>query len=315
VRVWEGDLTNENQALQLLVIVDYMADWARDYYREAVKMGLENFAEDCGLGLERVDTHIISRGNTRDSYTDMNSACGEQGIGEYQIQCSANDRISASIAEDPFPGGLFGNEIMPPFTEPLSLSNAFSHSGNVQMQQQLQLQQPVGDSFLPSGMPNQGIFQSLPEPPSPTHNTSLALGNLFLPEDIPYPGPSQVAPEPLPSSYSDHLYQPVGTSYLGVPQSLYPPQPLPFVNCLFPPGGNPFPRAPQIAQQPQPSYTGDQFPSASNQYFEASPAVQQPQPQTYYTTGPQLDVPVQIGPIRTQRGGINEDKKAISERE
>jgi len=54
VRVWEGDLTDENKAMQLLLIVDYMADWARDYYREMIKTGLQNLN---GYSyLERIDS-------------------------------------------------------------------------------------------------------------------------------------------------------------------------------------------------------------------------------------------------------------------
>ncbi|KAJ0417817.1 hypothetical protein BJY00DRAFT_315608 [Aspergillus carlsbadensis] len=44
VRVWVGCITNLDSALQLLLIVEYLSDWARDAYRPAVLRDLESVA-------------------------------------------------------------------------------------------------------------------------------------------------------------------------------------------------------------------------------------------------------------------------------
>jgi hypothetical protein len=42
--VWTGSITNLDSALQLLLIVEYLTDWARDVYRAAVLADLESLA-------------------------------------------------------------------------------------------------------------------------------------------------------------------------------------------------------------------------------------------------------------------------------
>ncbi|KAL2843287.1 hypothetical protein BJX68DRAFT_270296 [Aspergillus pseudodeflectus] len=44
VRVWTGSITNLDSALQLLLIVEYLTDWARDVYRAAVLADVESLA-------------------------------------------------------------------------------------------------------------------------------------------------------------------------------------------------------------------------------------------------------------------------------
>ena len=34
--MWDGDIHSKDGALQLLLIIDYIFDWARDSYREAI---------------------------------------------------------------------------------------------------------------------------------------------------------------------------------------------------------------------------------------------------------------------------------------
>lgn len=36
LRLWEADITNKDGAIQLLLIVDYICDWARSVHREAI---------------------------------------------------------------------------------------------------------------------------------------------------------------------------------------------------------------------------------------------------------------------------------------
>jgi hypothetical protein len=72
--VWKGDLTDENKALQLLLIVIYMADWAHDYYREMIKNGLKTFRVDENIDLQHSDsrdTDILSQTYSRDSHEEM----------------------------------------------------------------------------------------------------------------------------------------------------------------------------------------------------------------------------------------------------
>ncbi|KAH8679385.1 hypothetical protein BGZ61DRAFT_457118 [Ilyonectria robusta] len=44
VRLWEGGLDSPENALQLLLIIDYIVDWARDIYREGVARSLKKLA-------------------------------------------------------------------------------------------------------------------------------------------------------------------------------------------------------------------------------------------------------------------------------
>lgn len=44
MRLWEGGLDSPENALQLLLIIDYIVDWARDIYREGVARSLKKLA-------------------------------------------------------------------------------------------------------------------------------------------------------------------------------------------------------------------------------------------------------------------------------
>lgn len=314
MRVWEGDLTDENKAMQLLLIVDYMADWARDYYREMIKTGLQNLN---GYSyLERIDsqkTDNLSRINTRTSDTNKESNCGKLGTGQNKIQYSANDLIPASIPECRSCRVLSDDQPRLPLLGASSSSNVFLCSRNIQMPQQLQLQEPFGDPF--PKWPYQGISQSLSEPQTPIHDASLAFSDIQLLSGMPYAEPWQVALEPLPSQINNNLYLSAGNPYLGVPQSARQLQQSQSIDDIFLPGSSPFPIDSQIVQQPQPPYGCYESPSAGNQYFGASQAVQQSQPEMYPTSGRQLDLPVRVGPIRTpsSRSRWDESKRTRSQ--
>ena len=42
MQLWDGCITEEDNALQLLLIVDYVADWARDIYRPSILKHLKS---------------------------------------------------------------------------------------------------------------------------------------------------------------------------------------------------------------------------------------------------------------------------------
>ncbi|KAL3473918.1 hypothetical protein BJX99DRAFT_272002 [Aspergillus californicus] len=46
VNLWSGDIQSEDGSLQLLLIIDYIFDWARDIYRESLLTTLRNLAVD-----------------------------------------------------------------------------------------------------------------------------------------------------------------------------------------------------------------------------------------------------------------------------
>jgi hypothetical protein len=45
VSLWEGIIINHNDALQLVLIVDYIIDWARDIYRSSIMRQLMSVAD------------------------------------------------------------------------------------------------------------------------------------------------------------------------------------------------------------------------------------------------------------------------------
>ncbi|KAI0514644.1 hypothetical protein F5B22DRAFT_225936 [Xylaria bambusicola] len=64
VLVWYGDIRNPDDALQLFLLVDYMADWARDAYRPAILTELKVLASANGhTGTSHTDTDIYSSRN------------------------------------------------------------------------------------------------------------------------------------------------------------------------------------------------------------------------------------------------------------
>lgn len=44
VDLWSGDIRNEDSAIQLLLIMDYICDWARDIYRQSILVHLNSLA-------------------------------------------------------------------------------------------------------------------------------------------------------------------------------------------------------------------------------------------------------------------------------
>ncbi|KAF4422197.1 hypothetical protein F53441_14301 [Fusarium austroafricanum] len=66
IQLWEGSVNSLNGALQLLLIIDYMADWARDVYREGIARSLQKLAMSDTESLAH-DADIFSlAGNIRD---------------------------------------------------------------------------------------------------------------------------------------------------------------------------------------------------------------------------------------------------------
>jgi len=59
-RLWRGAINENEKALHLLLIVDYIVDWARDIYREGVIHGLIEVAGLDSRSLERQDSDILS---------------------------------------------------------------------------------------------------------------------------------------------------------------------------------------------------------------------------------------------------------------
>ncbi|KAI1411740.1 hypothetical protein F5Y13DRAFT_200725 [Hypoxylon sp. FL1857] len=56
--LWGGDLTTHNGALQLILIVDYILDWARDIYRPSIMRGLKSLVT--GKGYDEVSLDLES---------------------------------------------------------------------------------------------------------------------------------------------------------------------------------------------------------------------------------------------------------------
>ncbi|KAF5599882.1 hypothetical protein FPANT_2987 [Fusarium pseudoanthophilum] len=60
VRLWKGSLDSLDDTLQLLLIMDYIADWARDIYREGIASSLQKLAVSDSASLAH-DEDIYSR--------------------------------------------------------------------------------------------------------------------------------------------------------------------------------------------------------------------------------------------------------------
>lgn len=65
VRLWSGEVDSLNGALQLLLIIDYIADWARDIYREGIAHSLRKLAPIDSESLRRDDDILSKAGNVR----------------------------------------------------------------------------------------------------------------------------------------------------------------------------------------------------------------------------------------------------------
>ncbi|TXC03268.1 hypothetical protein FocTR4_00000146 [Fusarium oxysporum f. sp. cubense] len=65
VRLWSGGVDSLDGALQLLLIIDYIADWARDIYREGIARSLQRLAPTDSESLRRDDDIFSMAGNIR----------------------------------------------------------------------------------------------------------------------------------------------------------------------------------------------------------------------------------------------------------
>ncbi|KAH4013756.1 hypothetical protein HBH98_194300 [Parastagonospora nodorum] len=76
-QLWEGSINNHDEALQLILIVDFMVDWARDVYRPSILMQLKvlGTADTSRTMSFSLDTDIYSlRGNVNPWIEDQDSA-------------------------------------------------------------------------------------------------------------------------------------------------------------------------------------------------------------------------------------------------
>ncbi|KAH7000644.1 hypothetical protein EDB80DRAFT_114877 [Ilyonectria destructans] len=60
VEVWTGSITKRDEALQLLLIIDYIFDWARDKYRHAIISELRTIASGENDTLSFIDTDVLT---------------------------------------------------------------------------------------------------------------------------------------------------------------------------------------------------------------------------------------------------------------
>ncbi|KAF5686309.1 hypothetical protein FCIRC_3027 [Fusarium circinatum] len=63
VRLWHGCIDSLDDALRLLLIIDYIADWARDLYREGIARGLRKLAQCDSSSLARDEDVASLSGN------------------------------------------------------------------------------------------------------------------------------------------------------------------------------------------------------------------------------------------------------------
>ncbi|KAF5628969.1 hypothetical protein F52700_8062 [Fusarium sp. NRRL 52700] len=63
VRLWHGCIDSLEDALRLLLIIDYIADWARDLYREGIARGLRKLADCDSSSLARDEDLVSLSGN------------------------------------------------------------------------------------------------------------------------------------------------------------------------------------------------------------------------------------------------------------
>ncbi|GFG15825.1 hypothetical protein IFM61392_09180 [Aspergillus lentulus] len=64
VYLWSGDLTGEDGSLQLLLIIDYIFDWARDVYRQSLLAQLSSLSTECIPDSDPDILSTIERGST-----------------------------------------------------------------------------------------------------------------------------------------------------------------------------------------------------------------------------------------------------------
>ncbi|KAG4293561.1 hypothetical protein FPRO06_00146 [Fusarium proliferatum] len=66
VRLWSGEVDSLDNALRLLLIIDYIADWARDIYREGIARSLYKLASSDSTSLAQDEDIFSLAGNVAD---------------------------------------------------------------------------------------------------------------------------------------------------------------------------------------------------------------------------------------------------------
>lgn len=99
MRVWEGDLTDKEKALQLLLAVDFIYDWARDIYRENLIAWLREARPETPRLVDYDIISQLSRGSR--SSTVSNSAQSPFSLHERLVRTTNNTLSSLSFSEVP----------------------------------------------------------------------------------------------------------------------------------------------------------------------------------------------------------------------
>ncbi|KAF4466992.1 hypothetical protein FALBO_6141 [Fusarium albosuccineum] len=76
VRLWSGGIDSQESALQLLLIIDYIVDWARDIYREGIARSLQKLVVDDSKSLAH-DTDIFSLADNVQNWTQIDDDTDE----------------------------------------------------------------------------------------------------------------------------------------------------------------------------------------------------------------------------------------------
>jgi hypothetical protein len=86
ITVWEGNICRYDQALQLLLIIDYIFDWARDIYRPLILSQLSAFSieqvlrTDADIGSIIEGREMTWTNDSQESYKELNEGPLEQAI-------------------------------------------------------------------------------------------------------------------------------------------------------------------------------------------------------------------------------------------
>jgi hypothetical protein len=92
-RIWSGGVDSLDAALQLLLIVDYIVDWARDVYREAVIESLRKLAFNDSKSLA-YDSDILSLAENAPRFWTIGADDGA-GSAEAETQSEPHDALRA----------------------------------------------------------------------------------------------------------------------------------------------------------------------------------------------------------------------------
>ncbi|KAL5358284.1 hypothetical protein BJX96DRAFT_146279 [Aspergillus floccosus] len=111
VNLWSGDLTGEDGSLQLLLIIDYIFDWARDVYRQSLLARLSSLSieyipdpdPDILSAIERCSTVLTSHPNDSDDSPSQTVPRSVPSIGDYLNLFHAEGAVrDASVIESKF---------------------------------------------------------------------------------------------------------------------------------------------------------------------------------------------------------------------